>query len=358
MPYEIDFIPVGNGEQSGDAIALRFGNLEGERNEYRVVVVDGGFKESGGKQLVNHIQKYYNTSVVDLVISTHPDSDHICGLEVVLNELTVKQLWMHQPWNHTGDIAKMFKDGRVTDASAKAALKKSLDDALDLEKLAKSKNIPIIEPFTGVGFDNALFVVGPRKAYYETLLPGFRGTPEPKKSLAEELLAKMAEAIKKVAETFNIETLDDRGETSAENNSSVILLLSMDQKYCLLTSDAGIPALNEAINILDHNNIDCSKIGFIQVPHHGSKHNVCPAILDKLIGPKLKEEKKIKTAFVSVSKDSDVKHPSKKVTNAFRRRGAHVHDTSGFTKWHYHQAPDRPSFSLSVALPFYNEVED
>jgi hypothetical protein len=54
MGYEIDFLPVGEGEDSGDAIALRFGSLFGPRSEQTVVVIDGGFKESA-EGLVSHI---------------------------------------------------------------------------------------------------------------------------------------------------------------------------------------------------------------------------------------------------------------------------------------------------------------
>ena len=46
MGYEVDFIGVGE-QKSGDAIALRWGNLAGDRSEQRVVIIDGGFKESG-----------------------------------------------------------------------------------------------------------------------------------------------------------------------------------------------------------------------------------------------------------------------------------------------------------------------
>ena len=47
MGYEVDFIGVGEQSKSGDAIALRWGNLAGDRSEQRVVIIDGGFKESG-----------------------------------------------------------------------------------------------------------------------------------------------------------------------------------------------------------------------------------------------------------------------------------------------------------------------
>src|SRR5687768_1470674 len=107
MPYQIDFLPVGDGVCSGDAIALRFGDFSDITKQY-VVVIDGGFKESG-KALVEHIKAHYGTTFVDIVVSTHPDADHSSGLEVVLDELAVGQLWMHRPWLHTDDIAKMFK---------------------------------------------------------------------------------------------------------------------------------------------------------------------------------------------------------------------------------------------------------
>ena len=47
MGFEVDFLPVGEGEKSGDAIAIRCGNLNGSRNEQFVMVIDGGTLDSG-----------------------------------------------------------------------------------------------------------------------------------------------------------------------------------------------------------------------------------------------------------------------------------------------------------------------
>lgn len=357
MGYEVDFLPVGNGEKSGDAIALRFGNLFGSRNEQTVIVIDGGFEESG-QELVQHIKDYYHTNYVDLVVSTHPDGDHASGLELVLEELDVGCLWMHQPWNHTEDIARMFRDGRVTDNSVSDSLRRSLNAARNLEKIAQQKQIPIIEPFTGVkDASGCLWVLGPTQSYYESLLPHFRGTPEPLVTLVEKALREAKEFIKTITEWWGYETLDDSGEVSAENNSSTVLLLAVDDRFLLFTADAGIPALTNVADLLNSINLDHSKISFIQVPHHGSKRNVGPTILNRLVGPKLSSDQKLKTAFVSASIEGEPKHPAKKVTNAFRRRGAPVHATKGSKKWHYHNAPDR-NWSISIPLPFYNEVEE
>jgi hypothetical protein len=47
MAWEVDFLAVGEGEKSGDAIAFRFGNLTGSREEQKVMVIDGGTLEAG-----------------------------------------------------------------------------------------------------------------------------------------------------------------------------------------------------------------------------------------------------------------------------------------------------------------------
>jgi len=80
-------------------------------------------------------------------------------------------------------------------------------------------------------------------------------------------------------------------------------------------------------------------------------------ILNRLIGPRLEADVKTKTAFVSAAPDGAPKHPSKKVTNAFRRRGAPVHATPGDTKTHHRDAPDR-GWTASTPLPFYNQVDE
>ena len=203
-------------------------------------------------------------------------------------------------------------------------------------------------------------VLGPTEAFYKNLLPGYRGTPEPKAGLTfafGQLVEKAKETVKKIAENWGHETLDDTGETSAENNSSAIILFTIGEDSLLFTSDAGIPALSEAVGRLHADGFDFSKLKFVQVPHHGSKRNIGPTLLNTLIGPKTSQPTRIKTAFASVSPEGAPKHPAKKVTNAFLRRGAPVHVTAGSTKLHYRNAPGR-GWINSTPLPFYNEVEE
>jgi beta-lactamase superfamily II metal-dependent hydrolase len=360
--YEIDFLPVGDGERGGDAIALRFGEQLTPQQQ-KVVVLDGGTKESG-EALVSHIRTVYATSTVDLVVCTHSDSDHACGLTEVLENLTVRNLAMHLPWNHAQNIDDLFKDPRIDEDKLKSRFKKSLDNAHQLEQLAKKKNIPITEPFSDTTqAGNILSVLGPSKKFYEELLLSFRGAPEAavRSLFAPKVFVAVKEAIKWVMENWGIETLaePDANASSAENNSSMILLFKDKEETFLFTSDAGVPALAGAVEVAKRIGVDLSTLKGLQVPHHGSKHNVGPAILNVIVGPKKPNEQITKTAIVSAPRKGEPKHPSKKVVNAFMRRGAKVVATQGKTIcFRGTDTPGRKDWVAADALPFSNQVEE
>ena len=95
--FELDFLPVGDGERSGDAIALRYSHPE--TGELVTGIIDTGF-EDDGEGLVAHFYDYYGTNRADFVFMTHPDSDHINGAGIVLRELDVGALLIHRPSLH------------------------------------------------------------------------------------------------------------------------------------------------------------------------------------------------------------------------------------------------------------------
>lgn len=360
--YEIDFLPVGDGERGGDAIAMRFGTQLTPQQQ-RVVVLDGGTRESGAS-LVSHIKAFYGTNVVDAVVCTHSDSDHASGLMEVLENLTVKTLWMHLPWSHAANIDDLFKDPKIDEDKLKRHFKKSLDNAHQLEQLAKKKNIPITEPFSDNAQTGNIFsVLGPSKKFYEELLLSYRGAPEAavKQTFAQKFVAGAADAVKWVMENWGIETLAEPevNASSAENNSSVILLFKDNDEMFLFTSDAGVPALAGAVGVAKSIGVDLSTAKGLQVPHHGSKHNVGPAVLNLIVGPKKAAEQITKTAIVSAPTKGEPRHPSKKVVNAFIRRGAKVVATQGKTIcFRGSNTPKRQDWGDAVPLPFSNQVEE
>lgn len=167
--YEIDFLPVGNGDKSGDAIAIRYGR----QDNYKVMVVDGGTKESG-EELVNHIQKYYNTDRVDYVVNTHPDQDHASGLTEVLENFDIGELWIHIPWIYIEEIVKYVDSAQTPFLRDKRTTIQSIKDrfqweyykyAKELESIAKKKGIAIKEPYEVCKIGDFI-VLSPNKAWY------------------------------------------------------------------------------------------------------------------------------------------------------------------------------------------------
>lgn len=360
MPWEVDFLAVGEGEKSGDAIALRFGNLAGPREQQAVMVIDGGTKDSG-ESLVQHIQNCYETSIVDIVVSTHPDMDHASGLAPVLESLNVRRLLMHQPWNHADAIKNMFRDGRVTAAGLEERVWRALQAARDLETIATRRNIPIIEPFS----DDFSAILGPSREFYRSQLARFRCMPDQLAKQAQarflETLISPLKVVSRALESWSKETLSDPDEeiVSGENNTSVILLLDFGGERFLFTGDAGVPALREAVARAAQQGIDLQTVKYLQIPHHGSRRNVGPTILNAIVGPILLEgTPKTKTAFVSAAKDGAPKHPAKKVTNAFERRGVEVYATAGNALRQGSGAPPREGYSAAVPVPFFTGEDD
>lgn len=146
MGYQIDFIGVGQEYHCDDAVLIRFGNMQGSRDEQTFILIDGGFNQ-GGQRIVDHIQLHYQTDSIDLVISSH--ADHPNGLDVVINSLRVKELWIDMSWDHDQALADEFHEGHNADDNISEKRNGTLIKAHALYTLATSKGIVVREPFSG-----------------------------------------------------------------------------------------------------------------------------------------------------------------------------------------------------------------
>lgn len=355
LGYEVDFLPVGKESKSGDAIVLRYGDLTGPRGRQTVVVIDGGFSDDG-EVVANHIKRRYGTGRVDIVISSHPDQDHVSGLETLITQVEVGQLWMHRPWMHSQALA-LAKSADFTGLSLTEATKRTLTEVSNLEKLATRIGIPILEPFAGAQTaDGVLTVLGPSADYYNSLVAETQQRETVLETATRMLKEAAAAVVRRVRETLDHETLTDAGTVSPLNNSSVISMLNIEGRRILFTADAGMPALEYAMTYAERLGLTAGSYVLVQVPHHGSRRNVGPTILNRILGPRLPGQR-VGSACVSAAVDGEPKHPSKQVTNAFFRRGYPVFATKGNILWWQVGAPARGDFSSADAVPFYDEVE-
>ena len=365
MPYEMDFLQVGEKARGGDAIAVRFGDLSNS-NRQNVIVIDCGFGPNTADQMVRLLRETYHTERVDMVISTHPDLDHIGGLETILDKFqgAIGQLVMHLPWKHHEAAIRLIEDNRVTPHSIRNRLRMSLDAAVSLEKKALSHNVPIVEPFAGVIWEMTggnVEVVGPNEDFYESLLPHFDGMPiyGGNQYPLTEFRTPPNFTPGRDAWELELASLSDNSWTSAKNNTSVILQITVDERRLLFTGDAGIQALNEAAHYLVASDADRLPLQMIQIPHHGSRNNVGPTVLNNIVGPIAPyNQRRDMIAIVSCPPDGAPRFPNQRVLNAFTRRGARCFQTNEGNFRHSFMAPQRAGLYALVPYKFQEWVQD
>ncbi|WP_028466905.1 ComEC/Rec2 family competence protein [Nisaea denitrificans] len=362
MNCEIEFLPVGEGAKSGDAIVLRY--WDADLNDWRVMVVDGGYAATG-KAICDHIRRYYETEIIDHLVSTHPDNDHMSGLRTVMEEMDVRQLWMNVPEAHAADILPLFKSRRWQVENLRRELRKSYDYVTTLLQLAEAQGTTIYLPFQGQQI-GPFTVLSPSREMYEGLLPQFRDTPPPDIELLTQLGTwlrgigrRVAQATRMVIpEDWATETLKDGGVTSAENESSVVLYGRLGHGGVFLTADAGLRALYEASRFADESGIDISDgLWIFQVPHHGSRNNISPSALNYFLGGPVSPGASRRTQCVVSAGVSDPTHPRKVVVNALLRRGCSVTTTKQTALRFWYGLPQRPGLTSVQSLTFSDHVE-
>lgn len=367
MDYEVEFHPVGDGTKAGDAISIRYN----ENGVYRVIVIDGGTTECG-KEVVEHIQRFYGAdTVIAHAISTHPDSDHASGLREILKAFSVEKLWIHGIWHHAAEMQPYFEAGWSV-ADIQKEIRSAYPIVEELIDLASSQGTAVYEPFAGQQI-GPLTVLSPSAHAYVRLVPQFRRTPPvnqealeaenfwlnaKKQGFLAAIFEKAAAAVQWIGESWDIELLREHPITAAENETSTVLLGSFGERRAMLTGDAGVNGLRWACDYADNFGLARLPLNLVQVPHHGSRSNVSPSVLDRIVGPKLSSgNPSTITAVVSCPKD-DAKHPRKMVVNAFMRRGCSVYKTQGvYVRHHHGEMPTRANESSAVGFGWFDQVE-
>jgi beta-lactamase superfamily II metal-dependent hydrolase len=311
---EIDFLDTGTG--SGDAIVLRYGDFETQ--EFKVIVIDAGYKNTGDK-LAEFIQQRYNTKKVNLAICTHPDQDHAAGMATIIEKLDVSKVWLNMPADFSEDLLQFADDRRMTIKSMENHLKEQYPYVTQIMEAAQKNDISVYRLNRNRLFDNGVIqVLGPTEGEFKTALINSKKTK-----------------LMSVTESVEDDKMTLGGETEPENEMSGILLFKPYNNKYLFTADAGLIGLKNAIEYCEKNNISLTDLTWFQVPHHGSRRNIDEEILGKI---------KAKTAYISAAKN-DEKHPSELVVTKLIENGSTVYTTEGSNLRHSVNGSDRPDYS-------------
>ncbi|NHN89815.1 MULTISPECIES: MBL fold metallo-hydrolase [Acetobacter] len=356
--FEIDFLGVET-SKSGDAIAIRY-ELAGQTT---IHVVDGGYTTSG-ERLRDLINKYYdNPAFIDRVVATHNDGDHARGLVAVLEHFEIGELWMLRPWEHAEELIEHF-DTYESVPHLQGALRRAYTNLAALEDIAIDKGIPIYEPFQGAQI-GAFHVMAPSRERYLDLILTSNKTPESSgmESRIDSILGTIVEKAKTVVAllraSWGAEAFPP-GDTSNENEMSVVQYATLNGKKILLTADTGRNGLQEVIDHAPYVGLTLPGIDRFQVPHHGGRHNVNADLLNAIVGPILQEPQETGhfQAYISSAK-ADEDHPRKVVQRALIHRGANLHMTEGQNiRTSGGAAPSRPDYTPLVPTAYPDSYEE
>ncbi len=329
---EVDVLPVGSGGKSGDCIAIRFGNLSAGRDQQRVIIVDGGYADTA-TDLKLHLKKYYNCEWggkihIDGVFLTHPDLDHVSGLVSLLedDEIQVGCIVASLPWRTINP--KWFKDERITPNSLGKRLEDAFTKLKELHELAEKKGIEWMYPEDYYGKslscgDAEFLVLSPEKGFYNTCIANCPNTPKPA-DYVRQMGIQVQTVSRKSEEKYvegEIEWNKDE-TTSPINESSLVFALKYDRFCGLFCGDAGKEALQCVIKFANNNAIDLKEVNFIKMPHHGSRKNITPEIMDEI-------GMKDCACFISCVNGDEGHHPSKRLVNMLLEKSFRVYSSSG-----------------------------
>lgn len=279
--YHIKFFSVGDSSKGGDAILIE---LFDEGDKPHLILIDGGYQETGNHIVEYMRRKYPNNLKFDFIFNTHPDLDHISGIKVIVEnqDISIGCLVMNRPWRDAGFTRLDFEDNRITNNSLLNRIKEEFSLADDLETIAEERGIKIENCFQGYyAYNGILRILGPSKDLYKKFLLLSDKTP---KSIIDENCN--VPYIKKDVYEENyiqghkIEWFDEE-ETSAINQTSLIICLDLGNIRFLFTGDAGKEELNEALNYY-YEISNVSDFDVVQLPHHGSRKNINPKLLTRL----------------------------------------------------------------------------
>ena len=358
MAHEIDFIGIPDVKKDYDAIAFRY--FSPCLNRFIVCVFDGGTTEVGNA-LSRHLSQYYLSPAnrtIDYVFCSHADSDHSAGLRAILENYEVRYLIMNRPWKFVDELYEKVKDGRITKESLEKRLRENYSFIDELEEIAIAKRVRIVDGFQETVLDDPLRICSPSRQTYLARLCESQKTPAMESTTLNATLHSVVGFAKKMFRSFwGRDAIREGVQTSPENETSIVLRVAPEgDKPFLFTGDAGCIALKDAMDYADKQGVPLIQCSFVQMPHHGGRHNVSPSILNRLLGPIVPEgTSSRKTSFVSVGDGSD--HPRKCVVNAFIHRGCSVYVCS--TKPLQHHEGDTPQRDWGSATkePYSQDVE-
>lgn len=314
----IDMLDVGK----GDSYVVELHDESGQKFAF---VVDGGTME-GSDALISHVRKYHNNQI-NLVICTHPDTDHIGGLISLFENCKIQHLFLNDPRDIMPE-ATLLQRARNNLTPEEVDVFKSAFERIDELKAQAGYQGTQHHPTTYASSEPrfvwggwSVYILGPSENLFRDI---WLNEDVVRDWFSSDVIDNL------VSSQSNVSVLDDPSiDTKPVNNSSVILLIEGYGRKYLFTGDAGKRALRDAMAVRD-----ISGLTWFDVPHHGSRRNLDTQIINHL-APQI----------AYISSPGTTKHPRKTIIRALQKAGTAVYSTCKHGSICQGDWQSRPNFS-------------
>lgn len=306
----IELLPALN----GDCILIEYVPLH-------FIMIDGGYVDTYKNYLFPRLKEIAGQGgVVDLIVVTHIDGDHISGVIKLLEEeelpIEIKHIW-YNGYRHVQSIVKVsevpetFVHKSICKENSKETCKPiSARQGCTLSTLIFQKGLVWNEP-TGGGVIKApmtiqlskatIHILSPNETDIENLCDFWR-----KRLIKDGLLRKEHSAEywddafefclskdkpgfrfheKKVSKSYDLRKIEEEPyepDDSVTNGSSIAFVLEAEGKRILFMGDAHAETVVESLNALYGTENAPFKFDAVKLSHHGSYNNNSPELLRKI----------------------------------------------------------------------------
>lgn len=273
----------------GDSILVEFNDSQ---HTVRRILIDGGTKStyrtknSKGKfdpgQLQSTIQSIRaSNSIIDLLIITHIDDDHIGGIINWIENDPVATDVIGEVWFNAGiEIAKYVEFYKEFDDEPKlqfsGVLETSIPQGVSLRKYLLDKKkwsgkilaAPDVINFYGISF----VLLSPLRAGLKNLLEKWKDEAPASLDTAGQL--DYNETVKTILENDEYQP-----DSSVPNESAIAFILQEGERKILFLSDAHADVVLHSLNILGNSEENPLIVDIVKLSHHGSQRNTSPDLL-------------------------------------------------------------------------------
>lgn len=300
----------------GDCILIAFKDIF---HVNRNILIDGGmdgaYYDSSSNlhgELKNEIENIRNKQEnIDLLVLTHIDNDHICGLLKWFEMDNKAHLLIKNVWFNSGKlIAEYFKEPENQDLNVGLNIFKDsntgVHEAIEFEKYLIDKNIwerTIVTQNTILEENGIkIQVLSPSEVQLKKLLKEYKAKTGDDAYTSGGLKGWGVDVESFIQEEKK-EDFKFKQDPSVKNASSITFILTIQKKDFLFLADSPPKEIVKSLKKLGYSKENPLKVELFKVSHHGSKNNTDKELL-----------KIIKTDNYVISTDSSsYGHPDKRV---------------------------------------------